>query len=59
MCLCGGGGSGVDSSSVAGNGGRCGVGDSSESVDRIVCRSGGSGGRVVNRSGGSGLYWSS
>ena len=59
LCLCGAGGSDVDSSSVGGSSGRRGVGDSSESVEGIVCRSGGGGGSVVNRSGGGGLCWSS
>ena len=39
LCLFGssGGGGGVDSSSVGGSGGKCGVGDSSDSVEGIMC----------------------
>ena len=39
LCLfgSGGGGGGVDSSSVGGSGGKCGVGDSSDSVEGIMC----------------------
>ena len=48
VCLCGGGGGGVDGSSRAG--------DSSESIKSIVYRSGRGGGSIVYRSIGDGLY---
>ena len=57
LLLCGGvgGGSSVDGSSVGSSGASCGVGDSAESVERIVYRSGG-GGSTVDENSEGGLY---